>query len=383
MKYLTFSEEKLAQLDGYWTAKEITQQPECWRGTLKLLQSQQQQIEAFLKPILSKSDIRIIFTGAGTSAFVGQCVTPIAMHELGKRVEAIPTTDLVSNPSEYFQANIPTLLVSFARSGNSPESVAALEYADQLVDECYQVAITCNSEGELAKRCEGNNKLALFLPEQTNDRSFAMTSSFSSMLLSALYLFCPSQNFEEGLNQAVVATTKLLNNQVLPLSKLADRKFSRVVYLGSGTFKGLAQESALKLLELTDGQTMACFDSPLGFRHGPKAMIDANTLVIVYISNNPLTRQYDLDLVKELQADNEAGHVLTLRADTIPMIPQENEIVFDNMARLSDRFLLLPFIACAQVFGFFNALSIGNKPDNPSASGTVNRVVKGVNIHAL
>ncbi|MBU2878924.1 MULTISPECIES: SIS domain-containing protein [Aliiglaciecola] len=383
MNYLNFSEEKLAQLDGYWTAKEISQQPECWQATLKLLQSQQQQIEAFLTPILNKPNIRIIFTGAGTSAFVGQCVTPIAMHELNKRVEAIPTTDLVSNPSEYFQAKVPTLLVSFARSGNSPESVAALEYADQLVDECYQLAITCNSDGELAKRCEGNNKLALYLPEQTNDRSFAMTSSFSSMLLSALYLFCPTHNFETGLNEAVAATTKLLNNQILPLSKLADKKFSRVVYLGSGTFKGLAQESALKLLELTDGQTMACFDSPLGFRHGPKAMIDANTLVIVYISNNPLTRQYDLDLVNELHTDDEAGHVLTIRADSIPMIPQENEIVFDNMARLSDRFLLLPFIACAQVFGFFNALSVGNKPDNPSASGTVNRVVKGVNIHTL
>ncbi|WJG09598.1 SIS domain-containing protein [Aliiglaciecola sp. LCG003] len=383
MNYLNFSAEKLVQMDGYWTAKEISQQPECWLATLKLLEQQQQQIEAFLQPLLSKPDIRIIFTGAGTSAFIGQCVAPIAMHELGKRIEAIPTTDLVSNPSEYFQANVPTLLVSFARSGNSPESVAAMDYGDQLVDECYQLAITCNGQGELAKRCNGENKLAILMPEHTNDRSFAMTSSFSSMLLSAIYLFCPTQNFQAGLSEAVVATTKLLENQIGPLSTLAEKKFNRVVYLGSGTFKGLAQESALKLLELTDGKIMATFDSPLGFRHGPKAMINSETLIIVYISNNPLTRQYDLDLVNEIQSDNEAGHVLTLRADSIPMIPQQNEIVLDNMANQQDRFLLFPFIACAQLFGFFSALSLNNKPDNPSASGTVNRVVKGVNIHAL
>tara|TARA_R110002153_G_scaffold27063_3_gene84090 strand:+ start:8252 stop:9403 length:1152 start_codon:yes stop_codon:yes gene_type:complete len=383
MTYLDYPESTLREMDAYWTAKEIAQQPETWAKTLKMLVENKEQIDAFLQPILAKKDIRIIFTGAGTSAFVGSSIVPTILKKFGGRVEAIPTTDLVSNPHEFFQTEVPTLLVSFARSGNSPESVAAFECAEKLVKDCSQLAITCNAEGALFKRCVGDNKFALLMPEETNDKSFAMTSSFSSMLLSALYVFCASDTFSKQMASAIKATSSLLNTNNLMLKSVAMKKYSRVVFLGSGGFRGLAQEGALKLLELTDGQAMSCFDSPLGFRHGPKAVVNSETLVIIFISNDPYTRQYDLELLAELQKDQEVAQILSISAKDDPTFKQGECIMLDNVADVEDAFLLFPFIACAQVYGLQHALAIGNTPDNPSSSGTINRVVQGVKIHVL
>ena len=123
-----------------------------------------------------------IMTGAGTSAFIGECLAPYLGACLPCRVEAIPTTDLVAAPSLYFEAETPTLLVSFARSGDSPESVAALELAERSVHGMHHLAITCNRDGALARRIgAAGNGMALLLPAETNDRGFAMTSSFTGM----------------------------------------------------------------------------------------------------------------------------------------------------------------------------------------------------------
>jgi tagatose-6-phosphate ketose/aldose isomerase len=261
--------------------------------------------------------------------------------------------------------------------------VATVDYADVVVKECYQLAITCNADGELAKRCSGKNKLALLMPPETHDVSFAMTSSFSSMMLSALYLFCPVANFKQQLQQSIFATEAMIAAHNSVLKTVALKKFQRVIYLGSGVFKGLAQEGALKLLELTDGAAVSSFDSPLGFRHGPKAIVNSATLVMLFISNNPHTRKYDLELLAELQADAEVGQIVAISAQPDKQLTASDSIVLQGMETAQDSFLLFPFIACAQIYAFQHALAIGNTPDNPSSSGTINRVVQGVNIHAL
>jgi tagatose-6-phosphate ketose/aldose isomerase len=383
MTYLDYPEAELKTADAYWTAKEIQQQPLVWEKALANLVNNKSQIDAFLEPILAIKNLRIIFTGAGTSAFVGTSIVPAVSASLGLRVEAIATTDIVSNPHDFLQADVPTLLVSFGRSGNSPESVATVDYADVVVKECYQLAITCNADGELAKRCSGKNKLALLMPPETHDVSFAMTSSFSSMMLSALYLFCPVANFKQQLQQSIFATEAMIAAHNSVLKTVALKKFQRVIYLGSGVFKGLAQEGALKLLELTDGAAVSSFDSPLGFRHGPKAIVNSATLVMLFISNNPHTRKYDLELLAELQADAEVGQIVAISAQPDKQLTASDSIVLQGMETAQDSFLLFPFIACAQIYAFQHALAIGNTPDNPSSSGTINRVVQGVNIHAL
>lgn len=383
MMYLDYSETALNELDAYWTAKEIQQQPLAWEKALTELAANKATIDAFLQPILAIKNLRIIFTGAGTSAFIGACILPAVGAHTGLRVEAIPTTDIVSNPREFLQAEVPTLVVSFGRSGNSPESVATVDYADVLIKQCYQLALTCNAEGELFKRCQGENKLALLMPPETNDVSFAMTSSFSSMMLSALYLFCPADDFKQQLQQSIFASEAMMATHNNALKTVALKKYQRVIYLGSGVFKGLAQEAALKLLELTDGVAVSSFDSPLGFRHGPKAIVNSDTLVMLFISNHPHTRKYDLELLAELQADSEVGQIVVVSAQQDKQLAGSDSIVLQGMETAKDSFLLFPYIACAQIYAFQHALAIGNTPDNPSSSGTINRVVQGVNIYAL
>ncbi len=385
-KFLGIAASELENKSGLLTAREIVQQPRVWGDVQTLLENRNDEITAFLAAILIDKNSRIILTGAGTSAFIGECLAPLMLNKLNQRVEAISTTNLVSGPQRYFQKDIPTLLVSFARSGNSPESVAAVDLADQSVNKIYHLIITCNEDGHLYKQsAQQKNSLLLLLPNETHDRGFAMTSSFTSMFLSAASIFGLIDSSVTSIASISTATTGLISDALPILNNLVSKKFERVVYLGSNELKGLAQESALKLLELSDGQVVGLFDSPLGFRHGPKTIVNEKTLVVLFVSNDPYTRQYDLDLLRELRADNRAGQVLALSAkDDIAQTDQESSNIYlRGLATKNDIELALPYIVFAQMFAFLQSLALGITPDTPSISGTVNRVVKGVTIYPL
>ena len=362
---------------GATTAREIAQQPAVWPGIAALVAAQRPALDAFLAPLLARAGLRIVLTGAGTSAFIGECLAP-ALLGLGLRAEAVPTTDIVAGPRSFLQAAVPTLLVSFARSGGSPESVAAVALADQLLGDVHHLIITCNADGALHRMaaCRPNAHV-LLLPDTTHDRGFAMTTSFTSMLLAAALAFRVAAPDAV----AALATAAALDRHLPQLHALVARRFTRVVYLGSNALRGLAREAALKLLELTDGGTVALFDTPLGFRHGPKTVVNADTLVVVMLANDPHARQYDLDLLRELRNDGRAGAVLALtgRADAA----LGEAILFDGIGHLDDLALALPYIVFCQSFALLQSLQLGLRPDTPSVSGTVNRVVRGVTIYPL
>jgi len=369
---------RLDALGGGVTAREIAQQPGVWPQIDALVAAQRAQIDAFLAPLLARPELRIVMTGAGTSAFIGECLAPGLLRQ-GRRAEAVPTTDLVSGPDRYFQRRVPTLVVSFARSGSSPESVAAVALADQLVDEVYHLVITCNEAGQLYGMTQDRaNALAILLPDATHDRGFAMTTSFTSMLLAAALAF---EVLAPGVAARLAPAAGQVATHALPLlAQLVAQGFKRVVYLGSNELRGLAREAALKLLELTDGQVVAIHDSPLGFRHGPKTIVDDQTLVVVLLSNDPQARRYDLDLLRELRGDRRAGRVLALGAQPDDAAGAD-DFVFTGAQDAHDLALALPCIVFCQGFAFLRSLSLGVRPDTPSMSGTVNRVVRGVTIY--
>lgn len=381
--HLGLEESELERLGGLWTAREIAQQPAMLRETQKLLMARRAEIEAFLGPLLASRDLRIILTGAGTSAFAGECLAPVLSTRLGRRVEAIPTTDIVSAPHLYFDADAPTLLVSFGRSGNSPESVAAIELADRLVKNLSHLVITCNADGALAAWGRGARGLTVQLPEPTHDRSFAMTSSFSSMTYAALAVFNGIAVMDERVDAIARATQSVITNYTAVMQAAAAEGYERVVYLGSNIFKGLARESGLKLLELTNGALVTMFDSPLGFRHGPKTIVNDRTLIVVFFSNNAYTRSYDVDLLDELRRDNAAARVIAITAQDGVGLPRGDEISIPGLETSDDAELLVPYIVAPQILAFFESLRLGLTPDKPNTSGTVNRVVQGVRIHEL
>ncbi len=366
-----------------WTAREIAQQPMVWPQIARQIGADG-GLQAYLAPLLGSGATRLVLTGAGTSAYIGKCLAP-ALSKAGRQAEAIATTDIVAGPQGALAPQRPTLMVHFARSGNSPESVAALELAERQIEHCHHLIVTCNGAGELS-RCARDLRHAysIVLPEACNDQGFAMTSSFTGMLLAAA-LALGAMRAEQGRTEAIAALgVEILTTHVPLAASLVRAQFERVVFVGSNELKGLALESALKMLELTDGRVVSIGESPLGFRHGPKTIVNGSTLVVAFLSNDPYTRQYDLDLLQELRSDAVAGRVvaLTVRAHE----PQTADtIALGGGGRaprsLSDLELSLPYVAFAQTLALLRSISLGLSPDVPNAAGTVNRVVQGVSIH--
>lgn len=386
MTLLHLDPTDLAHRGGTHTAREIAHQPDVWRAIHQQLQAERPMLDAFLNPLLALPDLRIVLTGAGSSSFIGQCLAPALLKLLGQRpgirVEAVATTDIVSSPEQCLQPEVPTLLVSFARSGNSPESLAAVELADRFVKRCHHLVVTCASEGTLNQRLAGEaHAHVLLLPDETHDRAFAMTSSFTGMLLAAAWAFGLPLQPVTALAQAAQTLAQAETDR---LYALAEQPFERVVYLGSNALLGLAREAALKLLELTDGQLIALADSPLGFRHGPKTILNDRTLVVIFLSNDPYTRQYDLDLLRELRREGRA-RVLALRTSALngAEAPHADDVHLALPATAPDLALAPVALVFAQCLALLASLQRGIRPDTPSASGTVNRVVQGVTIHPL
>ena len=375
--------DQSARQGGEATAREIAQQPAVWREVNNLLASRRHDIDAFLRPLLADPDLRVVLTGAGTSAFAGEILAPALSRRTGRRVDAVATTDIVSNPEEYFADDRPTLLVSFARSGNSPESVAATEFADRFLSECHHLVLTCDRSGRLYEKHEqSSGSFVVLMPEATNDQGFAMTSSFTSMTLAAWLVLGTVADPGELVGRLAAAAKRLLATRQEDIRRLASSGYERIVYLGSGPLKGLAHESSLKLLELTAGEIVTYFESPLGFRHGPKSILDDRTLAVSYISGDPYTRKYDLDLLAELKRSMRPGSVIAITA-TDAGTDDPSFWLLEGLEGIEDAALALPFVVVAQLLGLCFSLALGYTPDNPFPNQEVNRVVQGVSIHPL
>jgi tagatose-6-phosphate ketose/aldose isomerase len=335
-----------------------------------------------LKPLLDRPDLRVVLSGAGTSAYVGEVLAPALRRRLGRRVDAVATTDIVANPLACFAENVPTLLVSFARSGDSPESITATALATQTLTDCWHLVVTCNPQGRLAREHTAvGTSHVLVMPDAANDQGFAMTSSFTSMMLAAL-LTLGNVDDERLVGRLAESAEQVLSTRVGAAAELAGRGYSRIVYLGSGSLHGLARESALKVLELTAGRTVALSESALGFRHGPKSVLDDRTLVVAYESNDPYISQYDRDMVAELRRSIPEQNVVTVSGRAAP-VPQDSHWTLPGLEGVDDAALALPAVICAQLIGLQFSLALGCTPDNPFPSGQVNRVVQGAIMHSI
>jgi tagatose-6-phosphate ketose/aldose isomerase len=359
-------------LGGLDTAEEIAHQPAMWRALATYLAASQTQVEAFLGASLRDPQQRVILTGAGSSAYVGEIVADELNAIWPCQIRAVATTSLLSHPELYLDAGAPTLLVSFARSGNSPESTAAVDLLRERVRHVRFLNITCNAEGQLARQGAHDMSVCnLLMPAASCDRGFAMTSSFTCMLLTALCVLAPEAQTRR-LDTLAVLAEQALNEWAAPVAALAAQPVSRVVYLGSGPLEALAKEAALKILELTAGRVMAMANTALGFRHGPKAALNEDTLVVLFRSTQPLAHRYEHDLLQELQRDGVAGRCVTVG----PLA----DIGLDT-PRWSDAWLAPLWLLMAQQYALHQSALLELRPDNPFAGGTVNRVVQGVTIY--
>ena len=380
------SEADLTALGAQITTAEIKQQPELWRDTLEIYKANLDAITAFLAEAraMGEGRLSVVFTGAGTSDYVGDTVAPYLRHAGDRSLydfKPVATTDIVSAPRDFLNPDEPTLLVSFARSGNSPESLAAVQVARSYVKNVKFLNITCAPEGKLAVESAGDPDALTLLIPRANDKGFAMTGSFSCMTLLSTLIF-DTASLEQ--KRAWVSQIAEMGREVVSREgEVADflaGDFNRVTYLGSGSFVGLAQEAQLKILELAHGLVATSWDSSMGYRHGPKSFVDDKTLVFVFVNNDAYTRQYDLDILNEIGGDKIAQRTIAVQQDAGALFAGDS-FTFSGRDALPEGYLALPFIMVAQVVSLLNSVRVGNTPDTPSPTGTVNRVVKGVTIH--
>ena len=375
-----------------FTFNEIHQQPAMWRKELAALLDAQDEIRAFMHQYLTP-ETDIVLTGAGTSAFIGDAICPV-MRGMWRNVRAVPTTDLITHAEYLLDAERPLLLISFARSGNSPESVGAVKLANKLCKNVAHIYITCNKNGKLAKDVQGDNvqctkesnKLLLLLPEETDDKSLAMTSSFSTMLLTCLMLghIDTLEQDKEMIEKAVKNAEAVIAGYEEQLKEIASRPFERGVFLGSGALKGIAEECHLKLQELTDGAVVCKYDSFLGFRHGPKAVVNSKSMVVYLMTDEEKVMRYERDLVRQVDANNKpVAQVIVISGRD----PEMEEVKADLVVKMpyskaeTDFYGIVPYVLVGQLLGYYASLAHGLNPDAPSVSGNIHRVVEGVTIY--
>jgi len=378
------SQYDLKQKGAIYTANEINGQPELWIKTWDLIVKHSSFLKMYLGNIYEKENIQIILTGAGTSAYIGEVLEGPFQKYTNRTARAIPTTDIVTHPDLYFLKDKPTLLISFARSGNSPESCKAVELAKLCCDEIYNLIITCNSEGKLALETKSENDFVFVLPPESDDKSLAMTGSFTSMLLTGLLLSRINDiaNLTDQKDKLYSYSKRVLENYSPTLKEAASINFSRAVFLGSGLFSGIARESHLKLQELSDGKVVCKHDTFLGFRHGPKAVVDDNTLVTYLFSNNSYSQKYELDLVEAVNKGRGGNYRIGVMEQDIPNIDVDLKIILsDKGDSINEEFLTIVSVLPAQILSFYKSIELGLEPDSPSKQDVITRVVQGVKLY--
>ena len=363
------------------THKEILQQPRVWCETYDLVLSMKEEIKAFTDKYLSDG-YQIILTGAGSSAYVGNALECALSATRFRGARSIPTTEILSCPGLYFNASSKVLLISFARSGDSPESIGAVKAVEQTAGKAAHIFVTCNAAGELAGMKQ-DNILCVVLPPATNDLSLAMTSSCTSMLLacSMIAMIHEIEAQKEYIDILADRVQKGLERYEGAIKDIAEKSFKRAAFLGSGSLKGISEESRLKLQELTDGNVMCAFDSFLGFRHGPKAIINKETLIVYLVSPNPDVRRYELDLMRTIRKQGRFAATVTVCQQSVECPDTELMIDLNLPEGFPDIYGCVSYLFVAQLLGYYKSISFGLSPDSPSADGNISRVVEGVTLY--
>jgi tagatose-6-phosphate ketose/aldose isomerase len=384
---LSASEDEQQQRGYRHTLREILQQPVTWLETAAGLGPRLALVQRNLDWVLGNgAPGAIILTGSGSSVYAGECLAPALQSRLGLTVRAVAGGEILIDPAAWLAARGSSLVVSFARSGNSPESCGVLDTVLEAAPEVRHLVITCNRQGRLATSYGNDPRVStLVLDDKTCDRSLVMTSSFTNMVLAGQALGA-TRSFaayeKEAMNLAEAAAEILVEHGDA-LRAVAESDFRSAVFLGTGCRFGSAREGALKMLEMTSGGVPTFPETYLGLRHGPMCAVDDRTLVVCFLARDPVTRAYEMDLIRELSRKRLGVRRVIVGADVPDELRVAGDLVVDtaSMAEASDEAAPVLDVLVGQVLAFFRCLSMGLHPDVPSAAGVINRVGEGFVIH--
>lgn len=388
-RLLNLSDREKSAEGVLFTPREIYQQPQMWEETWNSIKERAPELNAFLVAcgLRKGGALSVYLLGAGTSEYVGNAVADTLRSSLGVNCFSLPTTTFIPSPRDWIADGREYLFVHFARSGDSPESVGSYQTARELAPNAHHLVITCNKEGALAKAPTRDQRLfVLNLPEQTNDQSLVMTSSFSSMALAAIALgrLDTLDSFRVDVLAAANAARRILDDHVGAIRSFAAVCEKRVQFLGTGSTFGAMQECRLKVLEMTGARIIANADTYLGLRHGPQVFVNEECGVVASLSTDAYRRRYELDLVEELRTKHQGKASLFICDKRTTEMESVDGTVIElsrEERSIPNELRVLTDVIVGQLIGLFKSMDLSLKPDNPSETGIINRVVTGVQIY--
>jgi tagatose-6-phosphate ketose/aldose isomerase len=373
----------------FFTAREIAQQPDTWKTTLQIFKEHQGQICNFLEEVgllneLEKRPV-VMLVGAGTSDYIGQALELLLRQKWGCEVSACASTELLPNLEDYIVPGQKYLWISFSRSGDSPEAVAVVERAIQLHPGIAHLVVTCNAQARLIATCkEAAQAYVVVLDDAVNDRSLAMTSSFTNMVLMGQCLAhaWSIEEYSEIVERLVHSGRDFLPRAEKEAERISSLGFSRVCVVGTGSLASVAKESALKVLEMTAGQMKTMSETVLGLRHGPMAALDAQTLFLCFVSGEDRRAKYARDLLREVgekgvTAERIAVGPASSREEISPYCDSYLAVGDD----IADAYRPVLDVIFGQLLGLYCSVARNFKPDSPSPGGVINRVVQKFGIY--
>lgn len=370
-----------------WTPQEIAQQPQTWELTFTQLRKRGHELQEFLRSAgigNAKSPAPTVFlVGAGTSDYIGH-----ALHYLLRsrwRCEVIPvaSTSLLTAFEESLLPGGNYLWVSFSRSGDSPEGVQVLERALEQRPSIKHLVISCNSEGRMIQAIRGKgNCFGIVLDDSVNDRGLAMTSSFTNMVLAGQFL---AHAWSLGEYESIHLALNHAGRSLLPVAadlakNLAGAGYERACFVGSAALTGAAMESALKLLELTAGKVQTMWQSTLALRHGPMAALNSRTLFVSFLSSDPRRYKYEFDLLREVSQKQLTRTQVVIAPGNSEALRQrvDHVLTLSDVSGIPDLYRPALDVIFGQLLGLFASLEAGLKPDTPSPTGAISRVVQEI-----
>ena len=378
------------------TPREIAQQPFLWRTTARMMRELAPDLRGFLSDaglFSGRCPSAVIFTGAGSSDYVGLSVVDLLRRQLRVPCGNWPSTRLLADPDTFYLSGEQIVQFHVGRSGNSPESVTVLKRAlRDYPDHVRHVVITCNREGALAEcaRSDPERIFPIILDDACNDRGLAMTSSFSNMLLAsqAVAFLEDMDRVVDVVDRLAEAAEYLMHEYADRIRELADPTLSRAFYLGNGDLFGAAIESALKVQELTIGEMIGKGEDTLAFRHGPISAVDAESMVAFYLSSNERARRYELDVITQYQdAFEDMGVRTVVLSDHEPDVRLNDSIhqfTYDagRIHRIPPLLQANLAVVFGQLFGLFASQRRSLNVDDPSVDKALySRTVEGVRIY--
>jgi glutamine---fructose-6-phosphate transaminase (isomerizing) len=336
---------------GAHTIAEILSEPQTWRACLAELDAsgQLQELSAKLQ-----QDVEWIFVGCGSSFYLAQAAAATWSILTGGPARAIPASEIL-----LFPATVPSAgqFVLISRSGHTSEVIQAATHLKK-EGKAPVLAVTCGANTPLAA-------LATFtiVLRAADEKSTVMTRSFTSMLLALQSLAAhraDARGFLASLHTLPVEAENILSPAQQTIRTLVNsRSFADYVFLGQGPFFGVAQESMLKVKEMSCSYAQ-CFHT-LEFRHGPKAIVSSETLLTFVLSESGFDAE-----VAVLQEMKELGAVtLAVTNAATPAVRKSADYVIELGLTVPEAARPAAAVIPGQLLGFYTGIRKGFDPDSP------------------